>query len=130
MALSAAVVGRVDLPASMVGAAGSPVDLTAIVCDLTLGVNGDYTSGIALSAIVTAINASGVVPVEINAVIWCQIVSVNRGGGSRFGYTVLDLTAGKVRWIEVITNETTIGTEYGTGTGTANDVFRMFVVGV
>lgn len=76
MAVTSAVVGRVDVPTNQVGSASQPVDLSLWILDVTLGANSDYVNGTGLD-LSTAMTAAG-----MSTIVAAQLVSIRTTGGS------------------------------------------------
>lgn len=128
MAITASVLGRVDLPPGLVGGSSTAPDASEIIVELTLGATTDYSTatGVTHATIVAAINAlTTAAGSGVSAIIGAQVISVRIAAGTvLFGFGVHDVTNAKVRFFTAITNQTT-ATDF---TPAAADVWRMKLV--
>lgn len=137
MAVTTAVVGRIDVPPQQIGQAGQPTDLACWVVDVTLGANTDYVNGTGLD-LTTAQTAAGVA--QINA---CQLVSIRTtagawkqalGGSTTLVSVTLDsFTAPAAPKLRIFVAPTAGGT-YVEATGATHfvngDIIRLMIFGV
>jgi len=137
MALSAVTsIGRVDLPPSFIGASittGGQLKLSADVYEFTIQA-ADYSTGIAFSTIVAAINAATVttpptVPISatLTNIVGIYVLNVRVAAGTaQFGFGVEDVSGTKVRFFSVLTSQTS-ATDYTPANG---DIWRVLVIGL
>ena len=109
------VMGRVDTPVAALDLPTRPSDASQAVVEFTIQA-ADYSSGVALTNILTAVGGS--------AVLGATVLNVRVAAGtSQIGVGTYSTATGLLRYVTVITNQTT-ATDY---TAVNNDVWRVLV---
>ena len=135
MAVTTALLGRVDPPIQLTGNVNQPLDTTAVLVDVTLGLVGDYvaTTGIDLT---TAMTAAGISTVTGLNLVSIRAASGNAwkvvlGTGTLQNATLDSFTVPTVPRLRIFVNSSGTSSEANaTTTFVAGDIIRLMLFGV